>query len=127
MSRWGNERGEIITSWLLRLVMLMAVLGLVVHEIVAVVVNRVELDDSVRLVAVSAADTYRETRSLERATRSAQEVARAEETRLVDLNEADGEVIVTLERAARTVLVHRLGPLRDLAVSSGTGRVRWSS
>lgn len=127
MSRWGSERGEVITSWLLRLVVIMAVLGLVVHEIVAVVVNRVVLDDSVRVVALSSADTYRETRSLDRATRSAQDSARAEDTRLVDLNEADGEVIVTLERAARTVLVHRLGPLRDLAVSTGTGRVRWSS
>jgi len=127
MSRWGSEVGEVITSWLLRLVMIMAVLGLVVHEIVAVVVNRVVLDDSVRVVALSSADTYRETRSLDRAIRSAQESAREEETRLVDLNEADGEVIVTLERAARTVLVHRLGPLRDLAVSTGTGRVRWNS
>ncbi|MFA9431546.1 hypothetical protein [Egicoccus sp. AB-alg2] len=127
MSRWRSEHGEIITSWLVRLVLIMAVLGLLAHEIVAVVVNRVALDDSLRVVARDTATTYRDTRSLDRATQSASSSAQTEDARLVEMHETEGEVVVTLERAARTVLVHRLGPLRDLAVSTGTGRVRWGS
>jgi hypothetical protein len=124
--RLGGERGDIITSWLVQLLVFLAVVAFVAYEVVAVVATTISLDDTAREVARAARDEYRAERSLERATTAAAEVAELRDVELVAVQEEDDELVVTLSRLAPTLVVHRIGPLEELARVSASSRVGWA-
>ena len=120
-----DERGEIITGWLLRIVLTVAVLGLVVYEVLAVVVSTVALDDNAREVARAARDAYRVEQSLDDAVEAAQEVADLHDADVTALEEDGEELVISLGQQAPTLLVHRIGPLEDITRVTVTTRVAW--
>jgi hypothetical protein len=125
VTRRGGEDGDIITGWLLQLLMILALISLLVYEVVAVGVATVSVDDTTRDVARVARDTYRADRSLSTTIR-ASEAAAAEENTVVDaLEVVEGELVLTLSKRARTLLIHRVTPMQDVATASSTRRVRW--
>jgi hypothetical protein len=123
----GREDGGIITGWLLQLLMILAVISLLVYEVVAVGVARVALDDTARDVARVARDTYRAERSLGAARTAAEDAVADGRADIVALDEVEGELVVTLSEQARTLLLHRVAPLEDLATATATRRVGWRS
>lgn len=120
-----DERGEIITGWLLRILLTVAVLGLVIYEVLAVVVSTVALDDNAREVARAARDAYRVEQSVDDATEVAQEVADLHDADVTALEEDGEDLVITLDQQAPTLLVHRIGPLEDLTRVTVTRRVAW--
>lgn len=120
--RWHDQRGGIIGSWLLQLVLLMAVLGVVGYEIVSVGVATVSTDDTARQVARAARDEYRAHLSLGRAIEVADEVATTHGAQLLTVEQDGNDLVVTVQRQAPTLLTHRIGPLQDLTVVRASGR-----
>lgn len=120
-----DERGEIITGWLLRIVLTVAVLGLVVYEVLAVVVSTVALDDNAREVARAARDAYRVEQSLDDAVEAAQEVADLHDADVTALEEDGEDLVMSLGQQAPTLLIHRIGPLEDVTQITVTRRVAW--
>jgi hypothetical protein len=121
-----GERGDVITSWLLRLVVTMAVLGLLTYEALAIVVTGVALDDSAREVARAARDEYRGARSLDRATTIAGAVAGTHGAQVTSVTEDGDALVIDLQKSAPTLVVHHLGPFEGLRTASASARIRWA-
>lgn len=121
----GAEDGGIVTGWLLQLVLILAVVSLVVYEIVAIAVVHVSLDDTSREIARVTRDAYRDGRSLVAAQDAAEDALEEERAEVMAVDEVDGELVITMSERARTLLLHRVPPLRDLATATTTRRVEW--
>jgi hypothetical protein len=123
---FDDERGGIITGWLVQMLAILAVIGLIVYEVVSIMVTSVTADDSAREVARAARDAYRVEQSIEQAEQSALEVAETRDVAVTSVGEDDGFLVVEVERQAPTLLVHRIGPLEELATTNAQSRVRWA-
>jgi hypothetical protein len=109
---------------LVKLLVGLAVVGLVLFELGAVAVNHVQLDGLAERAARSAAASHatRPTRELTTARQGA-EAAIADEphAHLVDVTlQQDGRVAVTLSRPARVLVIDRIGFLEDFATAAIT-------
>jgi hypothetical protein len=123
MNPHHGQEGGIVTGWLLRLVAAMAVLALVVFEIGAVVVASVDADSAASEVARAATVAYRSSGSLVEAEASGQAVADGRSVELVRLDEDGAALVVEVERAAGTLVLHRFGVTEDLTRRTATRRV----
>jgi BMFP domain-containing protein YqiC len=101
--------------------------SLLVHEVVAIGVATVTLDDTARSATSVAVASYRADRSLTSAHRAAAASAAEGSAEVVTLEELDGELVVALTKRARTLLLHRVAPLEDLATATATRRAGWRS
>jgi hypothetical protein len=124
---WDRETGGIITGWLLQIVAFLAVVSLLVFEVVAIGVAHVSLDETAREVARVARDAYRDQRSLDAARAATERALEGRTAELAGLEVEEDEVVLTLTKPARTLLVHRIGPMADLATAETIRRVRWRS
>lgn len=122
-----GELGGIISGWLLQMVVFLAVLAFIGHEMISVVVTTVSLDDTAREVARSARDEYRVTRSIDAATLVAISTADQRDARLIDVAAEGDELVVELGRDAPTLLIHRIGVLQDLTMVTTSARVSWAT
>jgi hypothetical protein len=118
-----GEAGDIISRWLMQMMATMAVFALVAYEVIAVGVTAVRVDDIAREVARAARDAYRVEQSPDRMQAAADDHAQSLGATLVALDEDGGELSVTVEKRAPTLVVHRLGPLEDLVTPASTRRV----
>ena len=114
-----DERGE-ISSWFTQLLVVLAVVGLVIYEAVALAFAAVQVDDVAREVARVARDEYRAEQSLSRARTLAEETAGEQEASVVDLDADDTVLRVTVARSARTLVVHRIDPLAERLTPTAT-------
>jgi len=121
------ERGEIITGWLVKMLLTVAVLALVAYEVISIGVTTFALDDHAREVARAARDAYRSEQSVEVATQAAVAVADRHDAEVVALEDEGEDLVITLQRQAPTLVTHRIGPLEDLTVASVTTRITWQS
>ncbi len=123
----SGDRGDIVLGWLTRLAVVLAVLGLVVFDGVALVAAHFQAADAASAAARSAAEEFRTTRNVQKAYDAAYaEVAASGDT--VGTTDfvvsPQGAVRLTVHRSAHTLVVHRIGPLRRFAeidaAASGT-------
>jgi hypothetical protein len=121
--RLSAERGDIIGSWLLQLLVFLAVVAFVAFEVITVVVTTVRLDETAREVARAARDEYRAVRSLDRSTAVAAEVAAAHGAEVVGVTEDGDDLVVELRKQAPTLVIHRIGVLDDLTTANATTRL----
>ncbi len=117
------QHGDIVTDWLLQLVLILGVVAVLGYEVIAIVVTNVGLDDTAREVARATRAEYGATGSLERATATATQVAEAHEVEVVAVLEEDDGLAVTLAKRPPTIFVHRVAALDDLTTATATGRV----
>lgn len=106
------------------MLVVLAVLGVVAYEVVAIGLTSLSVDDGSRQVARAAAAAYRDAGgSLDATTTAAAEAARVHDATVTEVAVDGEELIVTLERQAPTLLVQRVAPLADLATREATSRV----
>lgn len=122
--RAASEQGGIVTGWLIQLLVIMALIAVVGHEVISIGVTAVNLEDDARDVAVAARDAYGRG-DLPGAEEAAAAAATGLDAELVSV-EVDGDtVVVTVTKQADTFLVHRFGALEDLTKPTTQGRARW--
>ncbi|MBI4728243.1 MAG: hypothetical protein HY775_01885 [Acidobacteria bacterium] len=116
------ESGGIVTSWLLRLLIILALFGVAVFEAGSVLIARVQVDGIAIDAATEAGSEYARFHSEAAAERAAEDVARRSEARVVDFRvSADGrEVIVTVEKRAKTIFIHKIEALRRWTLARST-------
>jgi hypothetical protein len=113
---WRAEDGGSSGSWAVQALVVLALVGLVGYDAVAVFGTTLRLDTGAREVAREARDAYRASNgSLEVAADSAVEAAVVHEATVREVARDGEELTVTLERRAPTVVVHRIGPLAHWA------------
>ncbi|HVL90686.1 MAG TPA: hypothetical protein VM841_10685 [Actinomycetota bacterium] len=123
-----RQRGGIITGWLVRLAVSLLLLGLAFFEAGAVIVARVGVDGTAQTAAREAALVYGNSRDPQAAEAEAAKAARQGGARLVEftISTEGKQVTVTLERTAKTFVIHKIGPLEKFATTraSDTADVR---
>jgi hypothetical protein len=111
-----GDRGDIVLGWLTKLVATLAVLGVIGFDAISLVSTRFQAEDHAQTATRTASETYRSSQSLQAAYDAAvAEVAVHGDT--IDPTSftvgTDGAVTLTLRRTASTMLVEKVGPLRD--------------
>lgn len=117
----GEDRGDIIAGFLVRLVLGLGLVGLLAIEVGALAINRVGLDETVDRAAAHGAAAYAEQRSATAAERAARAVLERDGATLVDV-EVDGDTVtVTAERGAKVLASHHVDALDELVRPTRTG------
>jgi cytoskeletal protein RodZ len=122
-----GDRGDIVLGWLTRLVVVLAVVGVLGFDAVALGVGRLKAEDRAQAAARAAAQSWRQDEDVQ----VAYEAALATTERLEDAIPPasftvgpDGAVTLTVEHTATTLLLEKVGPLRDWATSAATATGR---
>jgi len=123
MNAMNSERG-IITGWLLKLVVSLAVVGVCAFEAGAIIVARVTVDSVASDAAGEAAAVYARTSSLEEARSAALDYVHTHGGSLTGFTiSTDGRsVYVTVEKRAKTLFLHRIGFSKSWAIAHATRR-----
>lgn len=119
-----DERG-ILVGWLVRLALGFAVVAVILFDVGSISVNFFNLDSTANEIAVAVALDADHRRTLPQQPAlevKARELAKAADARLVSLALEDRTVIVTLRRRADTLVVDRIGPIRDWGLATADGR-----
>ncbi len=109
-----NERGGIITGWLFRVVVGLALFGVLAFEGGAVIVAIVGADSAARTAAQDGVAEYARAHRLEPARKEAEAAAKREGAKLVDFRAdaagAGGQSRATavVEKEAKTIFIHRI-------------------
>lgn len=122
MRRLRGEDGDIIISWLIRLVLTVAVLALVVFEAGAVAFAHLGADDAAGEVARAGEVAYRAAGSLAAAQDAAEDVARSRDVDLVTFEHEGATLVVEVERQAQTLVLHRIPALAPVVTRVGERR-----
>lgn len=118
-----DERG-VIVSWLIKIILGIAVLGVVLFDAGSIAANFFSVDSVADDVAVKVStligtDDLANSREIEM---KARQLARDADARLLSVKVKDGEVIVRVRRKATTIVVSRIGAIEDWAVATAKGR-----
>ena len=116
-----DERGFILSS-LVRLLVVLALLGLAGIETASVVFARVQTQDTAEQAAFEAARDYRDSSDVQSA-RQAAEFHIADTDPSAELRQfqvrTDGSVRVVVFKRATTLLIHRIGFLKEFTEARG--------
>ena len=125
-----DDRGDIVLGWLTKVVAVLAVLGVIGFDAISLGAARFQAEDHAQLAARAAAETYKSGKDLQ----AAYDAALAEVLEHGDSIDPqtfsvapDGTVTLTLLRVAPTMLVERIGPVRDWANMTSTVSARDSA
>ncbi len=123
----GDERGGIVTGWLLKIVVSLAVLGFSVFEAGSVIFAKVSVERIAKETAEGAALEYGRTSSSAKTQEVAERIAERQEAEVVGKIEVFrdlDQVRVTVRKTANTILLSRIGFLRDLTEHTATHNAR---
>ena len=113
-----GDRGDIVLGWLTKLVVTLAVLGVIGFDLVSLGTARFQAEDHAQAAARAANAAFKSGNDLQKAY----DAAFAEATQHGDTIDpqtftagADGNITLTLRRTAPTMLVEKIGPARSWA------------
>ena len=123
MTPLQDERG-IVVHWMAKLVIFLALLGVIVYDVSALAVNAFQLDSLVDEIAVTVSTSAGDRRSLFELEQEADKIARRQGAKLTELevDDREGTLRVTVKREAETLVVRRFSQLEDWGRMSATGR-----
>lgn len=124
-SRVRDERGDIISGWLVQLLLIMSVVGLFGYELLSIAITTLTLDGDAEQVADAASDAYERGQSLDDSEEAAVEEAERRGAEVVEVL-LDGDwVEVTVVKETPTLFVHRIPGLEGTRDVAATRRSRW--
>ena len=117
--RLRDERG-VIVSFVVKTLVIFAILGVVAFDAGQVVVDQIKAGDVAQTAAQAAAETYYSTKNEDRA-KQAGITAAAEQAVVTSIQiMADGSAVATVERPATTLLVQRVSFLKHFGMQTAT-------
>lgn len=114
----GAERGGIVTGWLLKIVLVSALVGVALFEAGAVVFATLQASNAATSAANEAVATYARAHDARAARADAERLAAREGAVVIsfsaDASGAGGQsrVTVVVEKRAHTLFIQKIGPLR---------------
>lgn len=119
-----NERGDIVIGWLLKLVISLALVGLVAFEGGAIVVAKVQADGTANDVANEAAVVYARGANADAAEKAAEAEATHAGVELVafDVSDDGRSISVTVLKKAKTLFLQRLDATKSWTEARSTRR-----
>jgi hypothetical protein len=117
------DEGFLVLGWLTKLVVSLAIVGLIIFDGIALLVSAVNADDHAAKAASAAADEYRAKKNVQLAYNAAETEAAAN-SETVDTQTfrvgTDGRVTLTLHKSATTLWMQRVGFLKKYTKISST-------
>lgn len=109
-----SDNGSIVLGWLTRLVLVMAVLGLIGFDGVALVKTNFTASDHAITAASAGADSYRQTKNVQQAYDAAVAAVPGDtiDPKLFLVNPTTGAVHLTVAEKVVTLWVYRISPLK---------------
>jgi Flp pilus assembly protein TadG len=120
--RLRDERG-VIVNFVIKTLVVFALLGLVAYDLGQVLVAQVKAQDAATAAAQAGADTWYSTKDANKARIAAQDAAASEDatSHIISFQiNPNGSVTVTVQRTAKTLIVERVPPLRHFGVQDAT-------
>jgi Tfp pilus assembly protein PilX len=116
-----REAGFVV-SWLIRLVVVLAIAAVALFEVAGVMIARVSAAETARVAAQEAGFAYKKAGNLQLAQTAARAEADKGKAMLdsVVVNPQAATVTVTLHKQATTLLIHRIKPLSGYATATAT-------
>lgn len=119
------DAGDIVVSWLTKIVLIAAIVGVIGFDSISIGVSRIGVvDDADTAVQAASAAWQGSHHNITLAYQAAQEALpnpQAEEVLVTDFAvEPDGTVHLTVRRTAQTLVLHRISRLQHLAVVQAT-------
>ncbi len=120
-----RERGDVVLGWLVRIVIVLGLVAVIGFDTVAIASSRFSITDDANSAAEAANYAWVQNNgNVQAAYDAAAEYADSHQETLVQKSftiSRTGEVHLTLESHATTLVVGRIGPLKKLAVTTGKG------
>jgi hypothetical protein len=130
MERIARDERGVVVEWLVKMMAGLALAGIVVFDLAAIVVNHITLDSTANDIAIDLSTDLAVSSPGPvdaRLTARAKELARAAKARLVRLELDDAGVLhVRLARHAQTIVISRVEPLRKWGRSVAGGQASTS-
>ena len=127
VTRPHGDRGDIVLGWLTKLTVTLAVLGLLGFDAIALGAGRLQAEDRGNAAARAAVTAYSAERDVQRAYEAALASLEDPVSDTIDPQSfsvaPDGTVTLTLRHTASTLVLEKVEPVRDWAVSSATVQV----
>ena len=117
MSRLHGERGDIVVGWFTKIVIILALVGVVGFEATSIGVAHVQMQDTAKAAARAGSREWKDSRDVQRAYQAAEAVAAADSGRIAPeefVVHDDGSVTVTVEKDASSLLLFRFSLGRKL-------------
>lgn len=121
------DRGDIVLGWLTRVVVIVAVGGILVFEGIALVTARVHGTDIANQIALEASEAYLPKKSVKAATKAAEAEAAKHAAEVVPdslVAEPDGRITLQVRRTATTLLLYRTKATAKWTVILSKGNAR---
>ena len=120
----GADRGDIILGWLTKLVLVLAVVGVVGFDAISLVQARFQASDRATTAASAAAADYAQNKDVQKAYNAAFATTTDGDSIETDTFAIgrDGVVTLRLHREATTLLVEKIGPIKKWTDAVGEGR-----
>jgi hypothetical protein len=118
--RTFDDRGGIVLGWLTRIVLFFSVAALVLFDAISIATTAMNVSDQGSTAARQASESWQTSKNVQTAYNAAVESAAEENpadvisTRDFKID-ADGTVHLTVSRDAATLIVFRIGPIKDWA------------
>jgi hypothetical protein len=117
--------GIVVVGWLTRVTLTLAIVGVLLFDVSALLVGRVSVADHADSAAQAAADSWRQQHSYPSALLAAQTSAGGDEVVPDSLViSPDGATTITLHRQVSTLVVQHVPHLDELGSVTGTGTAR---
>jgi hypothetical protein len=118
----SDARGGIILGWIVKIIVLLAILGAASFETGAIIVSKVTADRVAIDAAQEAGQVYATSHDIDKARAAAKQVASKDNVTVLDVHAiADGKYVeVTCSKKASTFLVQHIGFLRRFATARST-------
>jgi hypothetical protein len=116
----SDERG-IVVSFLIKVVIGLAIAGFILAEAGQIIFARITAEDVADRAAQAAASEYEDNGDIDTAHRVAVDIAEEDEAKLKKfvVNPADGSVRVVVRKRADTLVVDKIGFMEGLTVAEG--------
>jgi hypothetical protein len=124
MEQSCRDSGGVVIGWLTKLVVGLALAGVVLFDGISLTVARLGAQDDANTAASAAAASYQTSHNIQLAyNAAAQALTNSSETVLVRgfVVDPDGTVHLLMTRNIRTMLVDRIGPLKKLGHATVSG------
>lgn len=118
----ADERGDIVSSWFLKVFVMIAIVAFLLYEGLAMAITGIQLDGTARDIALVASTAYIGSENEELMRAEAQAAAALAGVTIVDIHLEENVVVVTVTKTAPTLVAHRIGFFEDLCNPSASAR-----
>jgi hypothetical protein len=123
-THFGHDTGSIVVGWLTKLVVALALVGVMAFDALSVGAAHVSASDDANQAAAAAQSDWLNSHDVQSAYNAAAESLTNSSEQVLTRGfsiEPDGSVHLLLQRTATTLVLNRIGPLRKYTVFTTAG------